>query len=116
MLKEFNPRIHYREVEYSAVFIFTKILEHWHIDIPVQSCIDIFWEGLKLEVEIYSDTLDVLQKLKENGYVIATLTDLPNAMPDENLKGTYQNCLAFSIIMFPLLLQDIGSQIVKDFK
>ena len=91
MLKEFNPRIHYREIEYSAVFIFTKILEHWHIDIPVQSCIDIFWEGLKLEVEIYSDTLDVLQKLK-------------------------QNCLAFSIIIFPLLLQDIGSQIVKDFK
>ena len=39
MLKEFNPRIHYREVEYSPEYIFTKILEHWHMDIPVQSCI-----------------------------------------------------------------------------
>lgn len=95
MLKEFNPRIRYREIEYSAVFIFTKILEHWHIDIPVESCIDIFWEGLKLEVEIYSDTLDVLQKLKENGYVIATLTDLPNAMPDEIFKRDILKLLGY---------------------
>ena len=42
ILKEFNPRIHYREVEYSAEYIFTKILEHWHMDIPIQSCIETF--------------------------------------------------------------------------
>lgn len=95
MLKEFNPRMHYREIEYSAVFIFTKILGHWHIDIPVQSCIDTFWEGLKLEAEIYSDTLDILQKLKENGYVIATLTDLPSAMPDELFKRDISKLLGY---------------------
>ena len=95
MLKEFNPRIHYREIEYSAVYIFTKILEHWHIDISAQSCIEIFWEGLKLEAEIYSDTLDALQKLKENGYVIATLTDLPNAMPDEIFKRDISKLLGY---------------------
>lgn len=42
ILKEFNPRIHYREVEYSAEYIFTKILEHWHMDIPIQCCIHDF--------------------------------------------------------------------------
>ena len=42
MLKGFNPRIQYREV------IFTKILEPWHMDIPVQSCIETFWSGLQL--------------------------------------------------------------------
>ena len=40
MLKELHPRILYREIEYSAEYIFTKILEHWHIDIPMQSCIE----------------------------------------------------------------------------
>ena len=83
MLKEFNPRIHYREVEYSAEYIFTKILEHWHMDIPVQSCMETFWSGLRLKAEIYPETIDVLQKLKEQGYAIAALTDLPSAMPDD---------------------------------
>lgn len=86
MLKEFNPRVNYREVEYSAEYIFSKITEHWHIDISIQNCIETFWSGLNLRAEIYSDTMDVLQKLKEKGYVIATLTDLPNAMPDEVFK------------------------------
>ena len=83
MLKEFNPRIHYREVEYSAEYIFTKILEPWHMDIPVQSCIEAFWRGLRLKAEIYPETINVLQKLKEKDYTIAALTDLPSAMPDE---------------------------------
>lgn len=86
MLKEFNPRIHYREIEYSAEYIFTKILEPWHIDIPIQSCIETFWSGLQLKAEIYPETTNVLQKLKEKDYAIAALTDLPSAMPDEIFK------------------------------
>ena len=82
MLKEFNPRINYREVEYSAEYIFAKILEQWHMDIPVQSCIETFWSGLQLNAVIYPETINVLQKLKEKGYTIAALTDLPSAMPD----------------------------------
>jgi putative hydrolase of the HAD superfamily len=83
ILKGFNPRVHYREIEYSAEYIFAKALEHWHIDTPIADCIDTFWGGLRLSAEIYADTFDVLPMLKEKGYVIATLTDLPNAMPDE---------------------------------
>lgn len=86
VLKHFNPRVNYREIEYSAEFIFSKALEHWHIEIPIQNCIETFWNGLNLRVEIYSDTVDVLSKLKEKGYVISTLTDLPSAMPDEVFK------------------------------
>ena len=82
MLKEFNPRINYREVEYSAEYIFTKVLEPWHIDIPIQSCIETFWSGLQLKAEIYPESIHVLQKLREKGYAIAALTDLPSAMPD----------------------------------
>lgn len=83
MLKDFNPRINYREIEYSAEYIFTKILESWQMDIPIHNCIETFWSGLELKAEIYPETINVLQKLKEREYAIAALTDLPSAMPDE---------------------------------
>lgn len=86
MLKEFNPRVNYREIEYPAEYIFTKILEDWHMEMPIQSCIETFWSELQLKAEIYSETIGVLQKLREKGYMIAALTDLPNAMPDEIFK------------------------------
>ncbi len=95
MLKEFNPRINYREIEYSAEYIFAKVLEHWGIDIPISSCIETFWSGLKLRAEVYSDTIEVLSKLKEKGYVIATLTDLPNAMPDEVFKRDISELMGY---------------------
>lgn len=83
ILKEFNPRVNYREVEYPAEHIFAKALEHWSMEAPLEGCIETFWQGLKLTAEIYPDTIEVLQRLKEEGYIIATLTDLPNAMPDK---------------------------------
>lgn len=86
ILKKFNPRINYREIEYSAEFIFSEALEHCHIDVPLQNCIETFWSGLNLRAEMYSDTMDVLFMLKEKGYVIAALTDLPSAMPDKIFK------------------------------
>ncbi len=48
MLKEFNPRINNREIEYSAEYIFTKVLEPWHINISIQSCLETFWRGLQM--------------------------------------------------------------------
>jgi len=95
LLKEFNPRVKYREVEYTAEYIFKKILEHWHIDIPIQNCIETFWDGLRLKAEIYPDTIEVLSKLKEKGYSIATFTDLPNAMPDEIFKSAISELLDY---------------------
>ncbi len=82
-LREFNPRISGREVEYSAEFIFSEVLAHWRLNIPIRSCIEAFWSGLELRAEIYPDTIEVLQKLREKGYVIAVFTDLPSAMPDD---------------------------------
>lgn len=95
ILKEFNPRIHYREIEYSAEYIFTKVLEPWHIDIPIQNCIDTFWSGLHLKAEIYPETINVLQKLRRKGYTIAALTDLPSAMPDEIFRRDISELLDY---------------------
>ena len=86
ILKSFNPRLHYREEEYSPNYIFSKALEHWGKNIPIRDCVYQFYTGLKLKAEIYLDTIPSLIKLKNNGYLITTLTDLPTAMPDELFK------------------------------
>lgn len=95
ILKNFNPRISYREMEYSPEYIFSKIFEHWNINTPIQDCIETFWNGLNLKAEIYPDTIDVLQTLKGKGYSIATLTDLPNGMPDELFKKDINDLLNY---------------------
>lgn len=95
ILKDFNPRVNHREVEYAAEYIFSKALAHWHLDVPVKNCIKTFWGGLRLSAEVYSDTVDVLQTLKERGYVIAVLTDLPSAMPDEIFKKDIADLLHY---------------------
>lgn len=95
ILKDFNPRVNYREVEYSAEYIFSKALEHWNIDTPVETCIETFWDGLRLSAEIYPDTIEVLQVLREKGYIIATLTDLPNAMPDKVFQKDISELLPY---------------------
>lgn len=91
----FNPRVSGREVEYSAEHIFSNALEHWNIDTPIKNCIETFWQGLKLSAKIYPDTIEVLKELKEKGYIIATLTDLPNAMPDEIFKKDISELLSY---------------------
>lgn len=93
--KDFNPRVSGREVEYSAEHIFSNALEHWNIDTPIKNCIETFWQGLKLSAKIYPDTIEVLKELKEKGYIIVTLTDLPNAMPDEIFKKDISELLSY---------------------
>ena len=95
ILKDFNPRVSGREVEYLAEHIFSNALEHWNIDTPIKNCIETFWQGLKLSAKIYPDTIEVLKELKEKGYIIVTLTDLPNAMPDEIFKKDISELLSY---------------------
>ena len=86
ILKSFNPRVNYREIEYEPQYIFSEALRSWNVDVPIDEVIHTFWKGLMLKAEIYPDTIPFLKELKKKGYIIATLTDLPNAMPDEIFK------------------------------
>ena len=95
MLKEFNPRLSGREVEYSAEYIFTQILELWHMEALIPDCIEAFWSGLQLKAELYPETVSVLQRLKKTGYKIAVLTDLPNAMPEERFRQDISELLPY---------------------
>ena len=94
ILKNFNPRINYREEEYSPEYIFSKSLEHWSAAIPIHQCAHTFYDGLSLKAEIYPDVIPVLKELRHRKYRIATLTDLPTAMPDELFKKDIAELLA----------------------
>ena len=82
ILKSFNPRIQYREEEYSPEFIFSKALAHWAAALSMPDCAGVFYAGLQLHAEIFPDTVPTLKALKRAGYRTAALTDLPTAMPD----------------------------------
>lgn len=86
ILKTYNARVNYREIEYPPEFIFQKVLAEWNYSGSINEAINVFYEGLKLTPVIYDDTIPTLLKIKEKGYEIAVLTDLPTAMPDELFK------------------------------
>ena len=95
LLKAFNPRVNPREIEYTPEYIFEKVLEKWDIEEAIADSIRTFWCSLELKARIYPDTIPVLKALKEQGYVIATLSDLPNAMPDELFKKDIGDVLEY---------------------
>lgn len=85
-LTEMNPRVNYREEEYLPEEMFAKALAHWSEKLPITECVKVFWDGLELRAELYPDTIPVLCGLKEKGYKIAALTDLPSGFPDERFR------------------------------
>lgn len=85
-LSELNPRVNYREDEYLPEDMFAKAMAHWPENLPIAECVKVFWNGLELKAELFSDTIPTLQHLKEKGYRIAALTDLPSGFPDERFR------------------------------
>ena len=82
ILKEYNPRYKPREVEYSSEFLFGEATRHWNTSVPLTEIIDSFFEGIHLTAKLYEDTVPVLTRLKEQGWRVAALTNLPSSMPD----------------------------------
>lgn len=81
-LTAFNPRVSHREVEYAPETIFAACLAHWPARIAPSDAIDAFFYGIHLKPEIYPEVPSALQRLRDAGHRISTLTDLPTAMPD----------------------------------
>lgn len=82
-LKAMNPRINYREVEYTAEAMFQNILDEWKIEINVKDYIEAFFHAINLKVNIYADTIPNLMRLKNAGFKLAVFTDVPSAMPEQ---------------------------------
>lgn len=86
IMKSYNPRVNYREIEYASEFIFKKCLEHWNTDIYLNQTIQIFFDSFGLNTIIYEDSIEMLEQLKAEGYTCCALTDIPSAMPDKYFR------------------------------
>lgn len=87
VLKEYNPRFKPREMEYTSAFLFKEATKHWNASIALVDIIHQFFSGMKLTANIYIDTIPAITKLREVGFKIAALTNLPSAMPDYLFKA-----------------------------
>ncbi len=95
ILRNYNPRVNYREKEYTPELIFTDVTKHWQADFRLEDVIDAFFASMKLTPYIYDETADVLESLRADGYKIATLTDVATGMPDELHKSYFTELMPY---------------------
>lgn len=93
VLKGYNPRYIPREIEYSSDFLFREATAHWNTDMALDDIINGFFGGMKLTAKIYDDTTPVVTQLRENGFKVAALTNLPSSMPDSLFKADIPHIL-----------------------
>ena len=95
ILRSYNPKIKYREIDYSPEKIFGEATAHWNGNFLLDDVINSFYSSLKLTSHIYEETIPVLKKLKSEGYIIAVLTDVATGMPDELHKSYFAELLPY---------------------
>lgn len=95
ILRSFNPKVNYREVDYTPEHIFGAACAEWDIEFDPESVIREFFAAFHLTAYIYPDTLPVLNELKAQGYKIAALTDVATGMPDELHKSYIPELLPY---------------------
>lgn len=95
VLRSYNPRVKYRELDYTPEKIFTDVTANWQVGFELSDIIDAFFASMKLTPYIYPETVDVLEKLKADGYKIATLTDVATGMPDDLHKSYFTELLPY---------------------
>ena len=94
-LRQFNPKVNYREVDYTPEYIFTKATEKWDCDFELSGVISAFFENMKLTPYIYPDSIPALERLKALGVTLCTLTDVATGMPDELHKSYFPELLPY---------------------
>lgn len=91
VLKGYNPRYFPRKEEIPPEKIFGDAIRHWRKKPPVDQVVAQFFQGMQLSPRIYADTAPALSLLKEAGYGIACLTNLPSGMPDALFREGLQD-------------------------
>lgn len=95
IMKSYNPRVNYREIEYSPEYIFEQALKHWNVQLEMSLAVKAFFAGIYLNPVIYDDSINTLKVLKSKGYSICALTDIPSAMPDYLFKESIEELLKY---------------------
>lgn len=95
VLKSYNPKIKYREEDIAPEIIFGDVCANWKCRYDLAEVIDVFYRSMGLTPYIYPETIPVLESLKEQGYIIATLTDVATGMPDELHKSYFPELMPY---------------------
>lgn len=95
VLKSYNPRVKYREEDIPPEVIFMDVCAHWKRPFDLDKVVDVFYRSMGLTPYIYPETISVLEKLKAQGYIIATLTDVATGMPDALHKSYFPELLPY---------------------
>ncbi len=95
VLRSFNPKVNYREVDYTPEHIFGEACAEWDFEFELKSIIDEFFAAFNLTAYIYPESERVLGELRTAGYKIAALTDVASGMPDELHKSYIPELLSY---------------------
>lgn len=95
VLRQYNPRVKYREQDYTPEKIFGDAAASWDFPFSLHDVISAFFEDMKLTPLIYPETIPVLEKLRSADWKIATLTDVATGMPDELHKSYFPELMPY---------------------
>lgn len=95
ILLTYNPRLHYRERDFSPEHIFKDVTADWKGEFTVNDVINAFFESMKLVPYLFPESIAVLEKLHEQGIKIAALTDVACGMPDEMQIGYFSDVMPY---------------------
>lgn len=93
--RSYSPQIKPREKDFTPEEIFSDVTKDWDCEFDISDVIREFFAYMDLKPYIYPDTVPVLKKLREDGYVVCTLTDVATGMPDELHKSYFSELLEF---------------------
>ncbi|MBR5347680.1 MAG: HAD family hydrolase [Lachnospiraceae bacterium] len=82
VLKTYNPRNSGRQEEIAPEIIFRDATAGWKTRPEIGKIVEDFFSGMSLEAQVFDHAEQTIRKCKEDGLLVACLTDLPNGMPD----------------------------------
>lgn len=95
ILRQFNPRVNYREADYTPEYIFSRATAGWDCRFELGEVISAFFENMKLTPYIYPDSVPALERLRAAGMKLCALTDVATGMPDELHKSYFPELLPY---------------------
>lgn len=110
VLSRYNTRTHPRLVEVSADVIFRDILGRW-TPAPeplVPTAIATFFSYFQRRAVAYEDAWPALRRLRDRGYPVGVLTDVPYGMPSELVSQDLRRAGVDDLVDTVLTSVDVG--------
>ncbi len=93
--RSYSPQIKPREKDFTPEEIFSDVTKDWNCEFNMSDVIREFFAYMDLKPYIYPDSVPILKRLREDGYIVCTLTDVATGMPDELHKSYFSELLQY---------------------